>query len=140
MTLEIIPIDAARTYPPRVTRFTAAFWQALQQGLLKTTRCESCQQLSFPPKPICPHCWTEGVSWQTLSGAGTLYSWTRIHAGPAIFEPELPYEVGVVDLNDGLRLACRLHGPAGTPWRCGMPVRIVTLKYRDGPLLAARPA
>lgn len=140
MRLEIIPIDADRTYPPRVTRFTATFWHALGQGELRTTRCESCQRLSFPPKPICPHCWTESIRWETLSGAGTLYSWTRIHAGPAIFEPELPYDVGVVDLDAGIRLACRLYGEARTDWRCAMPVRVVALSYRDGPLMAARPA
>jgi uncharacterized OB-fold protein len=139
-TLEIVPIDAARTYPPRVTRFTATFWQALQEGQLKTTRCESCRRLSFPPKPVCPHCWTEGICWEPLSGVGTLYSWTRIHAGPAIFEPELPYPVGVVDLDAGIRLACRLYGAAGTQWRCDMPVRMVALSYRDGPLMAACPA
>ena len=140
MTLEIIHIDAKRTYPPRVTAFTSTFWQGLSEGLLQSTRCQSCAKLTFPPKPICPHCWGDKVAWETLSQEGTLYSWTRIHAGPAIFEAELPYEVGVVDLDAGIRLACRLHSATATDWRCGMRVRIVTLDYQDGPLFAASPA
>ena len=138
--LEILPVAGKRTYPPRVTRFTQTFWQGLRDGILQTTRCKSCERLTFPPKPICPHCWGDAVSWETLPVEGTLYSWTRIHAGPAIFEAELPYEVGIVDLDAGLRLACRLNAKIAADWRCGMRVKIVTLDYEDGPLFAASPA
>jgi len=137
--LEIIPVAGKRTYPPRVTRFTDTFWQGLRDGRLQTTRCNSCERLTFPPKPICPHCWGDSVVWETLPIEGTLYSWTRIHAGPAIFEAELPYEVGIVDLDAGLRLACRLNAKVAADWQCGMRVRIVTLDFEDGPLFAASP-
>jgi uncharacterized OB-fold protein len=136
MSLEIVPVGHERRYPPRVTQFTAPFWRGLSEGVFRTTRCQSCGRLSFPPKPLCPHCWHDQVSWEALSPAGRLYSWTRIHAGPAVFESDLPYEVGIVDLDCGIRIACPLRGPS-TNWQCDMAMRLITLSYTDGPLFAA---
>ena len=137
--MEVVAIDTPRAYPPRVTAFTRSFWDGLSEGTLRTTRCETCARLTFPPKPICPHCWTERVAWESIAPTGTLYSWTRIHAGPAVFAAQFPYEVGVVDLDVRLRLACRLWAPADTAWGCGMAVRIVALIAPDGPMFAATP-
>ena len=136
MSLEIVPVGHERRYPPRVTQFTEPFWRGLSAGVFRSTRCESCRRLSFPPKPLCPHCWHDQVSWESLSPDGRLYSWTRIHAGPAVFASDLPYEVGVVDLDCGIRIACPLRGPS-TDWQCDMAVRLITLSYTDGPLFAA---
>ena len=139
MTMRKVTVDAARAYPPRVTEFTEPFWSGLADGVLRTTHCKACGEMSFPPKPICPSCWTGEVEWRDIPAAGKLYSWTRIHAGPAAFADELPYAVGVVDLGCGLRLACRLHEEAGAAeeWTCDEAVELLVLEYRDGPLLAA---
>jgi uncharacterized protein len=139
MTMPIVPIAHERRYPPRVTRFTEPFWTGLSEGRFVTTRCQSCGRLSFPPKPICAHCWGEQVSWEALPTGGLLYSWTRIHAGPAIFASDLPYEVGIVDLACGIRVACPLSGTE-VSWRCDMAVTLITLSYSDGPLFAATAA
>lgn len=138
MTMRNIAVETARAYPPRVTEFTEPFWRGLVDGVLRTTRCTACGETSFPPKPICSSCWTGEIEWIDVDTAGMLYSWTRIHAGPAAFADELPYAVGVVDLNCGLRLACRLHkiGDDGE-WTCDEQVELVVLDYRDGPLLGA---
>ena len=139
MTMAIINVGHARRYPPRVTAFTEPFWTGLLCGEFRVTRCTKCDRPSFPPKPICPHCWTEDVRWDAIETTGTLYSWTRVHAGPAIFEPDLPYPIGIVDLDIGVRLACPLHGEA-VDWACGLRIELVTLAYADGPFFAATPA
>lgn len=136
MTLPTINLDAKRSYPPRVTAFTKRFWEALGEGKFLATVCQACQQKAFPPKPICPHCWSNKVAWVDLSPTGELYSATTIHAAPAAFANEVPYRVAIVDLDDGLRIATKLigdHVPLGSR------VEIVVLQYRDGPLFAARP-
>lgn len=135
--IESINLGSNRSYPPRVTAFTERFWTALENGRIETTACTACNEATFPPKPICPHCWHGEVRWITLRPEGRLYSWTRIHAGPAVFEAELPYAVGVVDLDDGIRLALRLHDAPGVEWCCDAPVRLIRMDYADGPLLAA---
>lgn len=137
MTLAIETIAAKRLYPPRQSAFTQAFWRALGEGRFVTTRCASCGRLSFPPKPFCPHCWHERVEWAPLSPAGTVYSSTVIHAAPAVFRHEIPYRVGIVDLDDGVRIATRLLG-VKDGFGVGKRAEIVVLQHEDGPLFAAR--
>lgn len=139
MTLEILRLDADRAYPPRESEFTKTFWSGLGQGRWRTTRCRACERQTFPPKPVCPHCWSAEVEWSDLGARGTLYSFTRIHAAPAVFAPEAPYACGIVDLEDGIRLACRLVEREDMPLAVGQAVEVVVLQYRDGPLFAARP-
>ena len=134
MTMPIIQVEHSRRYPPRVTEFTSPFWQALEEGSFQVTRCTSCARQSFPPKPICPHCWNDSVEWEEIATQGTLYSWTRVHAGPAIFEADLPYAIGVVDLHVGVRLATPLVG--NTKWQCDMPVELIVCRFTDGPFFA----
>lgn len=137
MTIEIVTTNTPRAYPPRVTAFTRPFWEGLSDGLLRTTFCDGCARPTFPPKPFCPNCWGKDVHWEDIDARGTLYSWTRIHAGPAVFEAQLPYCVGVVDLDVGLRIACRLWEPNPVDWRCDMAMRIVKIAAPDGPMFGA---
>lgn len=139
MTLDLVPVARPRAYPPRVTAFTQVFWEGLREGRWQTTCCEACGRFTFPPKPVCPHCWSDRMVWKPLAARGILYTWTRIHAAPKVFVDEVPYAVGVVDLDGGLRIATRLVDDAAKPFSCGMPVELVVLAYEDGPLLGARP-
>ncbi|MGE0233679.1 MAG: Zn-ribbon domain-containing OB-fold protein [Flavobacteriaceae bacterium] len=138
MSMEIVHVDLERSYPPRPTETTKIFWDAIAAGQFKTTRCTSCGKLTFPPKPICPHCWSDSMEWADLSGKGTLYSRTIIHAAPAIFAKEAPIHFGIIDLEEGIRIATRIWDME--PLEIGSPMRIVTLQYNDGPLFAARKA
>ena len=138
MTLPIIPFEGRRPYPPRVTELTATFWNGLAQGEWRTTRCRSCANLTFPPKKICPFCWSDSMEWAALATRGTLYSWTQIHVAPAAFRSQAPYHVGIVDLEDGVRLACSLLTTPDLPPRCDAQVEIVALQAEDGPLFVAR--
>lgn len=132
-------VARTQSYPPRVSEFTQVFWNSLRQGRWQTTCCQDCGRQTFPPKPVCPHCWSPRVAWKPLAATGTLYSWTRIHAAPTAFTGETPYAVGIVDLADGLRLACRLAETEGVDLAVGQPVEMIVLQYEDGPLFAARP-
>ena len=136
MTMAIRHIAHPRRYPPRVTIFTQPFWDGLTQGRFLVTRCTSCEHSSFPPKPICPVCWSTEIAWSEVDTTGQLYSWTRVHAGPAIFDPDLPSAIGIVDLDVGVRLACPLVGN-GIAWRCGLAVELVACIYEDGPFYSA---
>jgi uncharacterized protein len=56
---------------------------------------------------------------------------------PAVFQDEVPYRVGIVDLDDGVRIATRVLTDVEP--KLDIAVEIVVLNYRDGPLFAARP-
>ncbi|MFM7011601.1 MAG: Zn-ribbon domain-containing OB-fold protein [Betaproteobacteria bacterium] len=137
--LQIVSVAGKLSYPPRISDFTQTFWNGLRSGQWQTTCCEDCKKVTFPPKPVCPHCWSPRFGWKSLGAKGTLYSWTRIHAAPAVFASESPYTVGIVDLSEGVRLACRMVADEGVALNPGMPIEMVVLQYEDGPLFAARP-
>jgi uncharacterized OB-fold protein len=136
--LPAIPAKGARAYPPRRSEFTKVFWDGLREGRWQTTCCNACGRQTFPPRPVCPHCWSDDLRWSALAPRGTLYSWTRIHAAPSVFAPEAPYAVGVVDLDSGIRLACRLIDSPDVDWKPGLQVEMTVLQFEDGPLFAAR--
>jgi uncharacterized OB-fold protein len=46
----------------------------------------------------------------TLSGLGTLYSFTEIHVAPRSFKP--PYVVGYADLEEGVRVFAQIDHSA----------------------------
>lgn len=137
MSMEIIPVSRRRPWPPRVTEATRPFWEALALGRMTTKRCDHCARHTFPPKPICPHCWSSQLSWAVLSGRGALYSRTVIHAPPKVFEGTGPLHVGIVDLDEGVRICCGLLED-DSPIPLDSRVELVTLLYADGPLFSAR--
>jgi uncharacterized OB-fold protein len=136
--LDVIDVGYPHPYPPRVTAFTEPFWKALEDRRFITTRSASTQRLTFPPKPISPVDWTDDMEWVDLSGRGTLYAHTTIHAAPTAFVGELPYTVAIVDLDEGLRLATRWVGE--TAPQIGAAVEIVVVRHTDRASYAVRAA
>jgi len=136
--LETIDVDYPHPYPARISEFSRTFWDALAEGRFVTTRSLSTSRLTFPPKPISPDDWSSEMEWVDLSGTGTLYSHTTIHASPTAFMHELPYAVCIVDLDEGLRMATRYVG--ARPAEIGMRVQIVVVRHTDVLSYAVRPA
>ena len=132
MSLPFVDVAHARPWPPRVSVFTKPFWDALAEGHLLTTRGRTSGRLTFPPKPFCPYDWGREVEWIELSGRGKLYSRTVIHAVPAVFAGEAPIRNGIVDLDEGLRVASRILGEPALD----AAMECVVLRYTDGPLFA----
>ena len=136
--LTTLKVASRRAYPPRVSAFTQPFWSALGEGRW-TRHAVARVAITFPPKAVCPHCWSTEHEWVEIGSSGSVYSWTRIHAAPTIFAGEAPYSVCIVDLDCGIRLACKLIESDGMTASIGMPVEIIRLQYEDGDLFAARP-
>jgi uncharacterized protein len=134
--LPFLQMARKRPWPPRITAFTEPFWKALADGRLTTTCCDACELPTFPPKPYCPSCWSREMRWIPLSGRGRLYSRTVIHVVPAGFADEAPLHNGIVDLDEGLRVAARLIGDEPMP--LDSVVQVVVLRYEDGPLFGFR--
>lgn len=138
MNAPILRMQRNRPYPPRVSGFTAHFWAEMADGRLTTSRCGYCGRISFPPKALCPECWSQDIGWTDMPREGVLYSWTRIHAGPEVFQHLAPYVVGIVDFEQGLRLACPVVVSEGMEPAIGARVEMIVMQFDDGPLFAAR--
>lgn len=134
--ISTVELDHAHPYPPRKTPFTIPFWEALAEGRFVTTRVGNSAP-TFPPRDFDPETWSRDVEWVELSGRGRLYSVTSIHAAPEAFRAFAPYQVAIVDLEEGVRLVAAFLGDVETP--LDSAVEIVALRYTDDIAFAARP-
>jgi uncharacterized OB-fold protein len=80
-------------------------------------QCEDCDRWNYPPRPICPNCWSSSLVYRAVAGTGVVYLATFLHLGPAIpgvsYDP--PYPVVSVELDDapGVRFTGTAIGIAG---------------------------
>src|SRR5574337_1030228 len=58
----------------------------------------------------------------TLAGHGTLASFTTIRVPPTVFQGQEPYNIAVIDLDEGLRVTARLTVVEGREATIGDPV------------------
>jgi len=82
----------------------SGFAQHLKDGSIMASRCTGCGHESFPPRSDCPACLSGAFEFFEISGRGTVNTFTRIEAAPAGFEDQVPYTIGVVDLEETGRL------------------------------------
>ena len=117
---------------PAVTEDGAPYWEACRAGELRAQRCTACGHLRWPPSVVCPRCLAEGGEWIQLSGRGRIYSFIVVHRPqhPAFFE-DVPYNVVIVELEEGIRLHSNVVGCANEELRVGMPVEVVFDKVSD---------
>ena len=114
----------------RVNVVEGLFSETPQGARLLGTRCTVCGTHYFPRTPRCtnPKCRSEAVETAMLGPTGTLFSYTVQHyAPPAPFrydQPFQPYGVGLVELEQGLRVVALLKmDPAYI--KIGMPLELV---------------
>ena len=72
---------------------------------------------------MCPQCTSLDYEWARLSGRGTLYTFTIVHAPtlPA-FQERVPYNVAVIQLDEGPFMVSSLVGCPADRMRIGMRV------------------
>lgn len=99
-------------FPPYGDPTTVPFWEAAARGELLLQRCGSCGNHQLYPRPFCTRCENDDVSWTRAAGTGTVYSLTTVHLAVSnALTP--PYDVGLVDLDEGPRLLAVLEGGCG---------------------------
>lgn len=86
---------------------TDEFWAAAAQGALVRPVCEACGRSFFTPRVVCPHCRSARWRYRRSSGLGTVSSHTTVHRGPDETW-DVPYVLGVVDMDEGWDLLTRL--------------------------------
>jgi uncharacterized OB-fold protein len=87
------------------------YWEALTQGDLLYQSCDSCGHRWLPPSRSCPSCLSVSLSWKTSSGKGKIVSWVVYHiAYHPSFKDRLPYNVTIIELQEGPRLMSNVLG------------------------------
>lgn len=111
---------------PTIGDLNRPFYQALAAGELRLQRCASCGFLRYPIASICPECLGRESVWELLSGRGVVHSTVVFHQvyNPA-FADQVPYNVAIVELEEGPRLMTNVVGVDPASVAVGDPVAVV---------------
>jgi uncharacterized OB-fold protein len=82
--LDMYPLECKefnRIYP---------FYDNLRQGKFTTTKCKECGKIAYPPRVICPECYSEDLEWVELPKRGKVITAAEKWGGvPVCFTPPL---------------------------------------------------
>jgi hypothetical protein len=89
---------------PEIDGINEPHWLGLKEGKLRYQAC-ACGHNWLPPRLLCPRCLEPGWAWRDAAGHGQIVSWVVYHVAyhPA-FKDKLPYNVAIVELDEGPRL------------------------------------
>jgi uncharacterized protein len=141
VTMDMWPIEAKefnRSWP---------FYENLKQGRFTTTKCKDCGNVSYPPRVICPACYSENLEFIDLPKKGKVVVFSEEVKGvPIGFESPLIHAVVDLGTDPMRRLLTRvINCPAGTLKR-GDEVQLIVFdipampieKGRAGTIMADR--
>lgn len=111
---------------PTLNDENRAFWDACRAGRLSLQQCAGCSHIRYPISPFCPRCLSADFAWSAVSGRGTVFSYVVFHrAYHAGFKPDVPYNVALVQLEEGPRLYSNIVGTPNDQVRIGDAVEVV---------------
>ena len=102
-----------------------------QRYRLEAGKCKGCGNVSFPPRLICPKCKSKEFEKVNLSDEGNLKTFTIIRVASDTFSLQTPFAVGIVELNDGVRLTTQIAGVDFKQLKIGKKVKMVFRKIQD---------
>jgi uncharacterized protein len=100
------------------------FYKFLSQSKLMAGKCNKCGKIHLPPRPLCDNCYSQDFAWVEVSGKGKLLTYTIIHVAPPQFQALVPYTVGIIQLEDGLKLPGMVSGVAEGQLKVGLELAI----------------
>jgi len=82
------------------------FFEHLREGRFTTTQCADCGLRPWPPRVLCPACWSDRLEWIDLPQTGRIHGFTVQETGvPPGFEKPLIF--GVIEM-EGTRVFARI--------------------------------
>jgi uncharacterized protein len=101
------------------------FWSGCDEGQLRLQRCGLCAAFRWPPGPCCPDCGSGETEWIDSPGRGAVHSWVVVRVPLAeTLARQLPYAVGLIELDEGVRLVSTIEGCPTERIEAGMRVSV----------------
>jgi uncharacterized protein len=107
---------------PKPTPTSRPYWDAARRHELSLQRCAACRAFIYYPRERCPHCFSDRLSWERVSGRGKVYSYTVVRRASSRAFPE-PYVLAIVELDEGPRMTTNIDA-APENVKVGMPVTV----------------
>jgi uncharacterized OB-fold protein len=104
---------------------SAPFFDGARRHELMLQQCQACKAWMWPVKHRCVECFSDQVTWLPASGRGTLHTFTVVHHAYPGFGHDVPYNVAVVELEEGVRMTADVVGCANSELDIGMAVEVV---------------
>lgn len=83
----------------------ARYWREIPQRYrYEANKCKGCGKVFFPPRLICDSCGSQELEAVKLAETGKVVTHTIIRVPPHRFVDQAPYAVGIVELDDGVKI------------------------------------
>jgi len=118
---------------------SAPFFDAALRGELMLLRCPACRTfmsptayINVPRRPRCPACFAPEPEWAPSCGRATLYSFAIMHQlYDEAFAADVPYNLAVVETEEGVRLSSQVAGCENERLEIGMPLVVTFERVSD---------
>lgn len=117
---------------PTPTNITQEFWDAAKQKRLLLQYDPQAGKYQFYPRGISLYSGKRNLEWRESAGKGSLYSYTETVIPTRGFEDIAPYLIGLVELDEGVRLMALLHNCSADDVKIGMRVRLCWDELTEG--------
>lgn len=89
------------------------------------SKCPKCGEIVFPGNPVCVNCQNETMEDIQLSRKGKIWSFSTVMLRPPNwYEGPVPFDLGYVELEDGVRVWSRLLGAEAGTFKIGQEVEL----------------
>ncbi len=131
MTIDALRDTLSARALPAPDHASVHYWQSAAEGKLVLQRCVTCGDYQFYPRALCASCAGE-TEWVDASGRGTLYTFTVIRQNrSAAFKDLSPYAVGIIELEEGVRMMSNIVECDVDRLEVGMALEVLLLKAAD---------
>ncbi len=111
---------------PTIDDMNRPFWEGAKNNELKMQRCLDCGHIRYPINHICTNCLSEDAEWINLSGRGSIFSYVVFYQlYNQAFKEDIPYNVALVQLDEGPRMFGNIVGCANDDAKVGDRVEVV---------------
>ena len=119
-------MDAYMKPLPTISDENREFWEGAKRGKLRMQKCADCGHIRFPISLCCPKCLAYGTEWTDLSGKGEVFSYVVFYQlYNKAFEKDIPYNVALVQLEEGPRIYSNIVGVDNDAVKVGDKVEAV---------------
>ena len=105
-----MPNDATSPY--------ATYLSHLEKGELAYQFSSAADRAVFFPRVLCPYSGSDKLEWRVSKGRGTVYATTIVHPAEGA-----PFNVALIDVEEGFRLMSRVEDVAPDAVKIGMRVK-----------------
>jgi len=108
------------------------YWREIPQRYrLEAAKCNGCGKIYFPPRLVCGVCKSRTFETLPLRDEGKVLTYTVIHVPPSPFADQVPYIMGIVELDDGVRITAQIADCEPEDVQVGMQVKVEFRKIQE---------